>query len=81
VQQGRDQAFVALREQVARLEERLTASGAREAELRREMAELRAERDHWRGVVEAERERVDRLLDQLATPPERRRWWRRSRDR
>ncbi len=73
---SRDHAFVALREQVARLEERSMAAGAREIELRREMAELRTDRDRWRDVAEAERQRVDRLLDQLTERSERRPWWR-----
>jgi hypothetical protein len=44
--------------------------------LERELAEVKAERDHWRALADAERARVDQLLAALAEKPApRRRWW------
>jgi hypothetical protein len=44
--------------------------------LERELAEVKAERDHWRALADAERARVNQLLERLAErPAPRRRWW------
>ncbi len=73
---GRRTELIELRAKVGEL---LTA----ERLLERELAEVKAERDHWRALADAERQRVDVLLERLAErlaeqqpKPARRRWWR-----
>jgi hypothetical protein len=41
--------------------------------LERELGDARAERDHWRTLADAERQRFDRLLEQQAERPAQRR--------
>ena len=47
-------------------------------DVRGELGDAKAERDHWHALADAERQRVDKLLQQLAEQqarPQRRWWW------